>query len=103
MTKADEKTTEQRAGVRRQEVVGEVISDKMNKTISVQIFRRVRHAKYGKFVKKTSVYKAHDEKNEAKIGDKVRIQMCRPLSKTKRWRLLEVVTKAAQDVGGVEV
>lgn len=90
--------TEQRANVRRQEVVGEVISDKMDKTITVQIFRRVRHEKYGKYLKKTSVYKAHDEKNEAKKGDKVLIQMTRPLSKTKRWRLLQVVEKAEQDI-----
>jgi small subunit ribosomal protein S17 len=103
MAKTTENSTEQREGVRRQEVVGEVISDKMDKTISVQIFRRVRHAKYGKFLKKTSVYKAHDEKNQAKAGDKVRIQMTRPLSKTKRWRLLEIVERGARDVGGVEV
>lgn len=90
--------TEQRENVRRQEVVGEVISDKMDKTITVQIFRRVRHEKYGKYLKKTSVYKAHDEKNEAKKGDKVRIQMTRPLSKTKRWRMIEVVEKAVQDI-----
>lgn len=98
MSKDANKQTEQRENVRRQEVIGEVISDKMDKTITVQIFRRVRHEKYGKFQKKTSVYKAHDEKNEAKKGDKVRIQMTRPLSKTKRWRLLEVVTKAEQDL-----
>ena len=98
MAKSAERTTEQRENTRRQEVVGEVISDKMDKTITVQIFRRVRHEKYGKFLKKTSVYKAHDEKNEAKKGDKVRIQMTRPLSKTKRWRLLEVVKKAEQDL-----
>lgn len=98
MAKSAERATEQREDTRRQEVVGEVISDKMDKTISVQIFRRVRHEKYGKFLKKTSVYKAHDEKNEAKKGDKVRIQMTRPLSKTKRWRLLEVVRKAQQDL-----
>lgn len=98
MAKATQKTTEQRENTRRQEVVGEVISDKMDKTITVQIFRRVRHEKYGKFLKKTSVYKAHDEKNEAKKGDKVRIQMTRPLSKTKRWRLLEVVQKAEQEL-----
>lgn len=105
MAKATEKheTTEQRTDVRRQEVVGEVISDKMDKTVSVQIFRRVRHPKYGKFMKKTSVYKAHDEKKQAKKGDIVRIQMCRPLSKTKRWRLLEVIERAEQDLGGVEV
>ena len=91
--------SEQREGVRRQEVVGEVISDKMDKTITVQIFRRVRHSKYGKFLKKTSVFKAHDEKNEAKKGDKVLIQISRPLSKTKRWRLLEVVEKAEPEIG----
>ena len=95
---AKEQATEQRENVRRQEVVGEVISDKMDKTITVQVFRRVRHEKYGKYQKKTSVYKAHDEKNTAKKGDKVRIQMTRPLSKTKRWRLLEVVTKAEADI-----
>lgn len=87
---------------RAQEVVGEVISDKMDKTITVQVYRRVRHEKYGKFLKKTSVFKAHDEKNDAKLGDKVRIQMSRPLSKTKRWRLLEVVERAVQ-VEGVQV
>ena len=105
MSKASVRTegAEQRAGVRRQEVVGEVISDKMDKTIAVQIFRRVRHEKYGKYQKKTSVYKAHDEKNEAKKGDKVLIQMGRPLSKTKRWRLIKVVEKAEQDIGAVNV
>ena len=102
MSKAHERTTEQRTDVRRQEVEGEVISDKMDKTIKVQIHRNVRHSKYGKFQKKTSVYAAHDEKNVAKTGDKVRIQMARPLSKTKRWRLIEIVEKAEQDVGGVE-
>jgi len=98
MSKDVDKQTEQRENVRRQEVVGEVISDKMDKTITVQIFRRVRHEMYGKYLKKTSVYKAHDEKNEAKKGDKVRIQMTRPLSKTKRWRLMEIVVKAEQDI-----
>ena len=88
---------------RMQQVVGEVISDKMDKTITVKIFRRVRHPKYGKFMKKTSVFKAHDEKNEAKRGDTVRIQMSRPLSKTKRWRLLEIVTRGQQELEGVQV
>ncbi|MGZ3747566.1 MAG: 30S ribosomal protein S17 [Pseudobdellovibrionaceae bacterium] len=76
---------------RRNEVIGEVISNKMDKTISVLIFRMVKHKKYGKFVKKTSVFKAHDEKNMAKIGDVVKIYETRPLSKTKRWALSEVV------------
>jgi len=88
---------------RTQEVVGEVVSDKMDKTISVKIFRRVRHAKYGKYLKKTSVFKAHDEKNEAKQGDKVRIQQTRPLSKTKRWRLMEIVERGQQELEGVQV
>lgn len=76
---------------RRNEVVGEVISNKMDKTIAVLIYRMVKHKKYGKFVKKTSVFKAHDEKNEAKIGDIVKIYETRPLSKTKRWALSSVV------------
>lgn len=85
------------------QVVGEVVSDKMNKTITVKIFRRVRHPKYGKFMKQTSVYKAHDEKNEAKKGDKVLIQMTRPLSKSKRWRLMEVVERAVKEIEGVQI
>lgn len=101
MAKITKKTEVPRG--RTQEVVGEVISDKMNKTISVLIYRKVRHAKYGKFVKKTSVFKAHDEKNEAKKGDKVKIKMCRPLSKTKRWMLIEVVEKGQAELEGVQV
>lgn len=76
---------------RRIEVVGEVVSDKMDKTISVEISRMVRHPKYGKYQKKSSVFKAHDEKNEAKIGDIVKIHEGRPLSKTKRWTLVSIV------------
>lgn len=79
---------------RKIEMVGQVVSDSMNKTIAVQIFRMVRHAKYGKYMKRTSVFKAHDEKNEAKVGDQVRICETRPLSKTKRYKLVEIVEKA---------
>lgn len=80
------------AGRGRQiEVVGEVVSNKMQKTITVQIYRLIRHKKYGKFMRRSSVFKAHDEKNVAKIGDIVRIVHTRPLSKTKRWALKEVV------------
>ncbi len=86
--------TETNSRGRKIEVVGEVVSDKMDKTISVLIYRMVKHAKYGKYVKKTSVFKAHDEKNEAKIGDIVKIQETRPLSKTKRWTLTAVVETA---------
>jgi small subunit ribosomal protein S17 len=79
---------------RRNEVVGTVISDKMNKTITVQTFSMVKHPRYSKFIRRTSVFKAHDEKNDAKVGDTVRIYQTRPLSKTKRWMLSEIVQRA---------
>ena len=79
---------------RRNEVTGEVVSDKMDKTIAVKIHRTVKHPKYGKYIKKTSVFKAHDENNDAKMGDKVRISESRPLSKTKRWKLSEVIERS---------
>ena len=74
--------------------VGLVVSDKMDKTITVAIKRQVKHPIYGKFVKQTTKLKAHDETNDASEGDTVRIQETRPLSKTKRWRLVEVVERA---------
>jgi small subunit ribosomal protein S17 len=73
---------------------GLVTSNKMDKTITVAIERKVKHPIYGKFVKKTTKFHAHDEKNECSIGDTVRIMETRPLSKSKRWRLVEVVEKA---------
>ena len=73
--------------------IGVVTSNKMNKTITVEVERKVKHPIYGKFVKKTSKFHAHDDKNECKIGDTVMIMETRPLSKTKRWRLVEVVEK----------
>ncbi len=76
------------------EVIGEVISNKMNKTISVEVFRLVRHGKYGKYVRRSTVYKAHDESNSANIGDRVLLSATRPLSKSKRWRLVKVVHAA---------
>ena len=79
--------------VRGRTVTGKVVSDKMDKTITVAIERRVKHPIYGKFVKKTTKFHAHDEKNECSIGDTVKIMESRPLSKTKRWRLVEVVEK----------
>lgn len=88
--------TENKRG-RRNEVIGQVISDKMDKTISVQIYRLVKHTKYKKYVRRTSVFKCHDEENKAKTGDKVRIFETRALSKTKRWKLAEIIeTGAAQ-------
>ncbi len=74
--------------------IGVVSSNKMIKTITVAVERKVKHPIYGKFVKKTTRFHAHDEKNECAIGDVVKIMESRPLSKTKRWRLVEVVEKA---------
>ena len=74
--------------------IGVVTSDKMDKTITVAVERKVKHPIYGKFVKKTTKFHAHDEKQECTIGDTVKIMETRPLSKTKRWRLVEVVEKA---------
>ena len=74
--------------------IGVVTSDKMDKTITVAVERKVKHPMYGKFVKKTTKFHAHDEKNEAKPGDVVKIEETRPLSKTKRWRLVEIIEKA---------
>lgn len=73
---------------------GVVSSDKMEKTITVIVERRLRHPKYGKFVKKSKKFHAHDENNEAQIGDIVKIMETRPLSKSKRWRIVEVLQKA---------
>lgn len=76
---------------KKTELVGSVISSKMNKTISVEVTRLVKHEKYGKYIKKTSVFKAHDENNECAEGDKVLIKESRPLSKTKRWLLIKKI------------
>ena len=74
--------------------VGKVVSDKMDKTIVVAIKTKVRHPLYGKMVNRTRKFKAHDENNECGIGDTVKIMETRPLSKDKRWRLVEIVEKA---------
>ena len=78
----------------RKEKTGIVTSNKMAKTIVVVVERKVKHPMYGKFIKTTNKFKAHDEKNVAGIGDLVRISETRPLSKTKNWRLVEVLQKA---------
>ncbi|HTF18595.1 MAG TPA: 30S ribosomal protein S17 [Chryseolinea sp.] len=78
----------------RKERVGKVLSNKMQKTITVAVDRKVKHPIYGKFVNRTTKFKAHDETNSAGIGDLVRIMETRPLSKDKRWRLVEIVEKA---------
>ena len=72
-------------------ITGTVTSDKMQKTITVKVVRTTRHSLYSRVIKKAKKYKAHDEENKAKTGDLVRIVMTRPLSKTKRWRLIEVL------------
>ena len=76
---------------RRKSRVGVVVSDKMDKTIVVSVVRRVPHPKFGKIIKKTTKLYAADEKSEAKTGDRVKVIECRPLSKLKRWRLVEVL------------
>ena len=78
----------------RKEKTGIVTSNKMNKSITVAVERKVKHAKYGKFIKRTSTFKAHDEKNECNIGDTVRIMETRPISKSKCWRLIQIVERA---------
>lgn len=78
----------------RKSRIGLVTSDKMEKTITVAVERKVKHPFYGKFLKKTTKFHAHDETNQCGIGDTVRIMETRPLSKTKRWRLVEIIEKA---------
>lgn len=78
----------------RKSRIGLVTSDKMDKTITVTVLRKVKHPIYGKFVKKSNKFHAHDENNTAGVGDTVRIMETRPLSKTKRWRLVEIIEKA---------
>jgi len=78
----------------RKERIGKVVSNKMQKSITIAVERKVKHPIYGKFVNRTTKFMAHDEKNEAGIGDTVRIMETRPMSKQKRWRLVEIVEKA---------
>jgi len=86
----------------RKERVGEVISDKMSKTVVVRVERRVPHPRYGKVVTRSSKFYAHDEEGRAKVGDRVRIVETRPLSKLKRWRVVEILpaTHRSQAVEG---
>lgn len=91
MTETQETTTETR---QRRVLTGTVVSDKMDKTIVVQVQRRFKHPRYRKYVSERLRYKAHDESNQAKVGDVVRIVSCRPLSREKRWALQAIVEKA---------
>ncbi len=83
----------------RKEKVGRVVSDKMDKTIVVSVERLSRHPLYKRVVRLTTKFKAHDERNEARIGDTVRIVESRPLSATKRWRMVEIVARAGEGAG----
>ncbi len=74
--------------------IGKVVSDKMDKSITLTVDRKVKHPLYGKYVQKTTKLRAHDEKNECGIGDTVKVMETRPLSKNKRWRLVEIIAKA---------
>ena len=87
-------TTAKKQG-RRQEVVGEVVSNRMHKTIVVQVTRKKSHPFYGRVIARNKKFYAHDEKNEAHIGDFVRLEETRPLSKLKRWQLKDIIRKAA--------
>jgi small subunit ribosomal protein S17 len=77
-------------------VEGRVVSNKMNKSVTVLVERQVKHALYGKYMRRSTKLHAHDEENVCQEGDVVRISECRPLSKTKNWRVVEIVTRAAQ-------
>ena len=83
-------------GMRRR-LTGKVVSDKMDKTVTVQVESRMKHPLYGKYVGKSNKYHAHDEKNEYHTGDMVMIEECRPLSKTKAWRVVKLVEKARDE------
>ncbi len=93
-TNAKQGQVTEQAG-RRKEVVGEVVSNRMHKTIVVEVVRKKAHPFYGRVVSKAKKFYAHDEKNEAHVGDVVRLEETRPLSKLKRWRLKEIVRRAA--------
>jgi len=80
---------------RRKVLVGEVVSDRMHKTITVKVERRIRHPIYERVIRRSKKYHAHDEDNRCRIGDQVRIMETRPLSKTKRWRLIEIIRRRA--------
>lgn len=88
--------TNEKVRGKRKSQVGIVSSDKMDKTIAVEISKLFLHPRYKKYVKKISVFKAHDENNEARVGDKVQIMECRRLSKSKSWRLVKIIERAPQ-------
>lgn len=90
----NEETMAQTDRAQRRERTGKVVSDRMDKTINVAVDRQIKHPIYGKFITKTTKYMAHDENNDANIGDVVQIMSTRPLSKRKTWRLVEILERA---------
>jgi small subunit ribosomal protein S17 len=88
-----EQSTEQKI---QRRVIGRVVSDKMDKTISVAIERRVKHPVVGKYIRRTTKLKAHDENNECRMGDTVAISECRPISKDKSWRVVDIIERAPE-------
>ena len=88
-----EQTATPQRGLRK-ERIGVVVSNKMNKSIVVAVARKVKHPMYGKFIKKTTTFMAHDEKNESNVGDLVKITETRPMSKNKCWRLAQILERA---------
>ena len=95
MPEASTQAQQAKPAGRQKEVVGEVVSNKMHKTIVVKVVRKKAHAFYGRVVSKAKKFYAHDEKGEARVGDVVRLEETRPLSKLKRWRLKEIVRRSA--------
>jgi len=95
MPETNSQQNAQAAAGRRKEIVGEVVSNRMRKTIVVQVVRKKSHGFYGRVISKAKKFYAHDEKNEAHIGDVVRLEETRPLSKLKRWRLKQIVRRTA--------
>lgn len=83
----------------RRTIVGRVVSNKMDKTVSVAIERRIKHPVYGKYIRRTTKVLAHDAANECNIGDRVSISECRPISKNKSWAVVDVVQRTADDSG----
>ncbi|MDD3953137.1 MAG: 30S ribosomal protein S17 [Lentisphaeria bacterium] len=99
MAEAEEKQEATVVRNLRKVLTGTVVGDKMNKTLVVKVDRRTPHPLYNKVVKVSNKYYAHDENNEARVGDQVKIMEVRPLSKTKRWRLISIVQRAATERG----
>ena len=91
---ADQATQDQPSQGRRQVLFGTVVSDKMDKTVTIEVERTVMHRLYRRYMKRRKKYAAHDESNECRVGDRVAIVACRPLSKRKRWRVREILERA---------